>query len=125
MNSTYNPGRVAGLWYLLLIAIGPFFLIYIPGKLYVKGNAAATINNIAAHELLFRFGILAELIGGGILVFLVLVFYRFFKGGVQYFPVIVGILGGGGSPTIYIVNVVDSICATLTVGGAHVFSVLH
>src|SRR5438034_5324227 len=50
MNLTYNPGRVAGLWYLLLIAIGPFFLIYIPGKLYVKGNAAATINNIAAHE---------------------------------------------------------------------------
>ena len=64
MNSTYNPGRVAGLWYLLLIAIGPFFLIYIPGKLYVKGNAAATINNIAAHELLFRFGILAELLAG-------------------------------------------------------------
>jgi hypothetical protein len=75
MNSTCNPGRVAGLWYLLLIAIGPFFLIYIPGKLYVKGNAAATINNIAAHELLFRFGILAELIGGVILVFLVLAFY--------------------------------------------------
>src|SRR2546427_11884678 len=71
MNSTYNPGRVAGLWYLLLIAIGPFFLIYIPGKLYVKGNAAATINNIAAHALLFRFGILAELIGGVIVGFLV------------------------------------------------------
>src|SRR6266550_3643726 len=80
MNSTYNPGRVAGLWYLLLIAIGPFFLIYIPGKLYVKGNAAATINNIAAHELLFRFGILAELIGGVILVFLVLAFYVLFNG---------------------------------------------
>src|SRR5438093_8128292 len=79
MNSTYNPGRVAGLWYLLLIAIGPFLLIYIPGKLYVKGNAAATINNIAAHELLFRFGILAELIGGVILVFLVLAFYQLFK----------------------------------------------
>src|SRR5438445_7537342 len=78
MNTTYNPGRVAGLWYLFLIAIGPFFLIYVPGKLYVKGNAAATIANIAAHERLFRFGILAELIGGIILIFLVLAFYRLF-----------------------------------------------
>src|SRR3989442_204221 len=43
MNSTYNPGRVAGLWYLLLIAIGPFFLIYIPGKLYVKRDAVAMV----------------------------------------------------------------------------------
>lgn len=75
MSSTYNPGRVAGLWYLLLIAIGPSFLIYIPDKLYVKGNAVATVTNIAAHEQLFRFGILAELAGGVILILLVLAFY--------------------------------------------------
>src|SRR5207247_9942178 len=92
MNSTYNPGRVAGLWYLLLIAIGPFLLIYIPGKLYVKGNAAATINNIEAHELLFRFGILAELIVGVILVFLVLAFYQLSKRVHQYLAVLVLIL---------------------------------
>ena len=60
MSSTKNPGRVAGLYYLLLIAMGPLFLIYIPDKLYVKGNAAATVSNIAAHERLFRLGILAE-----------------------------------------------------------------
>lgn len=30
--------------------MGPVFLIYIPDKLYVKGNAAATISNIMAHE---------------------------------------------------------------------------
>ena len=111
MNSTYNPGRVAGLWYLLLIAIGPFFLIYIPGKLYVKGNAAATINNIAAHELLFRFGILAELIGGVILVFLVLAFYRLFKGVDQYLAVLVVILGGVMPAVIYFVNVVNDLGA--------------
>ena len=78
MSSTKNPGRVAGLYYLLLIAIGPLFLIYIPDKLYVKGNAAATVSNIAAHERLFRSGILAELVGGVILMFLVLAFYRLF-----------------------------------------------
>lgn len=54
MRATHNPGRVAGLWYLLLILIGPLRLIYIPNKLFVEGNAAATVNNIAAHEMLFR-----------------------------------------------------------------------
>jgi hypothetical protein len=29
MSSTYNPGRVAGFWYLLLILIGPLRLIYV------------------------------------------------------------------------------------------------
>src|SRR5437899_11045434 len=106
MNSTYNPGRVAGLWYLLLIAIGPFLLIYIPGKLYVKGNAAATINNIAAHELLFRFGILAEFIGGVSLVILVLALYVFSKVVVQYLDVLVVSVGGQVLAVIYVVTVV-------------------
>jgi len=50
MGSTRNPGRVAGLWYLLLILIGPLRLIYIPSKLFVEDNATATVHNIAAHE---------------------------------------------------------------------------
>jgi hypothetical protein len=47
MSSTRNPGRVAGLWYLLLVLIGPLRLICIPNKLFVSGNAAATVDNIA------------------------------------------------------------------------------
>ena len=49
MRITRNPGRVAGFWYLLLIIIGPLRLIYIPSKLFVQGNATATVNNIAAR----------------------------------------------------------------------------
>jgi Domain of unknown function (DUF4386) len=122
MNSTRNPGRLAGLWYLLLIAIGPLFLIYIPGKLYVKGNAAATTSNIAAHELLFRFGIFAELMGGVILVFLVLAFYRLFKGVDQYLAVLVVILGGVMPALIYFVNVVNELGALMIVRGADFLS---
>ena len=57
MSVTRNPGRVAGLWYLSLVLLGPLRLIYIPSKLFVTGNAAATVSNIAAHEMLFRLGI--------------------------------------------------------------------
>jgi hypothetical protein len=62
MTSTRNPGRVAGLWYLFLSVVAPLRLIYIPSKLFVDGNAAATASNIAAHEALFRFGIVADLV---------------------------------------------------------------
>ena len=71
-----NPGRIAGLWYLLLILLGPLRLIYIPSKLFVPGNAPATVTNIAAHEFLFRLGIVSELAGAVVLIFLTLAFYR-------------------------------------------------
>src|SRR5438105_9587236 len=41
-NMTRNPGRVAGFLYLLLVVAAPFRLIYIPGALFVSGNATAT-----------------------------------------------------------------------------------
>jgi len=94
MSSTRDPGRAAGLWYLLLVLIGPLRLIYIPSKLFVHGNAAATVNNIAAHEWLFRFGIVSELVGAVILIFLVLAFYRLFKAVDRNLAVMVVIFGG-------------------------------
>ena len=62
MNSNRNPGRFAGLLYVLISIPGIFALIYVPGKLIVDGNATATASNIAAHETLFRLGIAANLI---------------------------------------------------------------
>ena len=123
MSSSNNPGRVAGLWYLLLIAIGPLFLIYIPDKLYVKGNAAATVTNIAVHEGLFRFGILGELVGGVILIFLVLAFYRLFKGVDPYLAVLVVVLGGVMPAVIYFVNVVNDLGALMAARGTDFLSV--
>ena len=85
---------MAGFWYLLLIVIGPLRLIYIPSKLFVPGNATATVNNIAAHEWLFRFGIVGDLVCAVVLIFLVLAFYRLFKGVDRNLAALVVILGG-------------------------------
>jgi hypothetical protein len=123
MSSTRNPGRVAGLWYLLLCVIGPLRLIYIPTKLFVHGNAAATANNIAAHEWLFRLGVAADLTGAVILVFLTLAFYRLFKGVDQYLAVLVVIFGGVMPALIYFVGVVDDFGALTVVRGADFLSV--
>ena len=34
-----DPGRVAGVWYLLLVFIGPLRLIYIPSTLFVPHSS--------------------------------------------------------------------------------------
>jgi hypothetical protein len=123
MSSIHNPGRVAGLWYLLLCVLGPIRLIYIPGKLFVHGNATATANNIAAHEWLFRFGIVADLVGAVILIFLALALYRLFKGVDQYLAVLVVILGGVMPALIYFVNVVSDAGALMVALGPNFLSV--
>ncbi len=123
MRSTHNPGRVAGFWYLLLIVIGPLRLVYIPNKLFVPGNATATVNNIAAHEWLFRFGIVSDLACGVILIFLVLAFYRLFKGVDPNLAVQVVIFGGVMPAIITFVSVVSDAGALMVVRGGDFLSV--
>ena len=53
--------------------------MYIPNKLFVPENATATVNNISAHELLFRLGIVSDLTCAVVLILLVLALYRLFK----------------------------------------------
>lgn len=123
MTPTRNSGRVAGFLYLLLVLGGPIRLIYIPNKLFVHGNAAATASNIAAHEWLFRFGIVTDLFCGVILIFLTLAFYRLFKGVDQNLAVLVVILGGVMPALIDFVGVVSDAAALMLVRGADFLSV--
>src|SRR5436189_5267488 len=80
MSPTKNPGRFAGLLYLLTSIVGFFAVGYVPGKLIVHGNAAATANNIAASETLFRLGIAGDLIGQAGFIFVALALYDLLKG---------------------------------------------
>jgi hypothetical protein len=123
MQSTRNPGRVAGLWYLLLVLIGPLRLVYIPGKLFVEGNATATVTNIAAHEWLFRFGIVGDLACGVIVVFLGLAFYRLFEGVDRSLAVQVVILGGVMPALILFIGVVSDAAALMIVRGGDFLTV--
>jgi Domain of unknown function (DUF4386) len=123
MRIARNPGRVAGLWYVLLIVVGPLRLIYIPSKLFVQGDAAATVSNIAAHEFLFRMGIASELAGAVILIFLTLAFYRLFVAVDRTLATLVVIFGGVMPAVIYFVGVVDDFGALMVVRRADFLSV--
>jgi hypothetical protein len=123
MISTRNPGRVAGLWYLLLVFIGPLRLMYIPNKLFDDDSPATTVSNIAAHQPLFRMGIVVDLTGAIVLVFLTLAFYRLFAGVDRNLAVQVVIFGGVMPSLLYLLGVACDLATLMVVRGAAFLSV--
>lgn len=80
MTSRKKQARIAGLLYLLLVPTGVFSLIYVPTTLVVSGDAAATIQNIEASELLYRSGIYIGLLSNLIFVLVAFALHRLLKG---------------------------------------------
>ncbi len=76
MDANKKTARIAGLVYLVVVITGIFGLAYVPSKLIVWGNAAATFNAIVASETLFRLGILSGLICYTAFLFLPFVLYK-------------------------------------------------
>jgi hypothetical protein len=80
MHPTNKAARIAGAIYLSMVLTAPFSLIYVPEKLIVRGNAAATAENILAHETMFRLSIFGDLIGQVIFICLAIALYRLLSG---------------------------------------------
>jgi len=79
MESKRKTARIAGALYLLMAVTGLFGIMYVPSTIIVSGDATASVNNILASELLFRAGIVSNLICQTTFIFLVTVLYRLFK----------------------------------------------
>ena len=122
MTTLSRNARVAGLLYLTLV-IAPLRLIYIPTKLIVSGNPAATASNIAAHQTLFRLGILTDLFTGVMCIFVALALYRLFKGVDQGLAAMMVILGALMVTPIYFLNTLNDAATLLLVRGADFLSV--
>jgi hypothetical protein len=115
MTVLSRNARVAGLVYIVASLVGVVRLLYVPAKLIVHGDAAATANNIAAHELLFRIGIVSSVLGAALWLFVPLAFYRFLKDVDQPLAVLMVILGGLMQVPLFFVN-------TATDAGALLFA---
>lgn len=74
-----KTARIAGLLYLILAITGSFGIMYIPSKFFAKGDATTIANNIMTNEMLFRIGIVVNLISIIIFIFLVLKLNRLLK----------------------------------------------
>jgi hypothetical protein len=71
--------RLAGVAYLVLAICGGFAEFGVRQRLIVAGDAAATAENLLAHASLFRFGIVAELLGQVVFVLLAFALYDLLK----------------------------------------------
>ena len=117
MDSNKKTARLAGLLYLVSSIPGAFALLYVPGKIVVRGDAAATAERIRASGTLFRMGIGAELLGMTLFIFVALVLYRLFKPvseGPALWMLVLILL----SIPISFLNVVSEIAALNLAGGA-------
>jgi len=123
MTSLSKNARIAGLLYIVASVVGFLRLAYIPKALFVQGNAAATATNIAAHESLFRLGLVSELLGGLLWLFVPLALYRLLKGVDQGLAVVMVILGSLMPVPIFFVNMVTDAAALLFARGADFLSV--
>lgn len=124
MTSLSKNARVAGLLFILATLVGIVRLLYIPGALIVDGNAATTADNIAANELLFRFGIVSSLLSAVLWLFVTLALYRLLKGVDQELAVLVVILGGLMQVPVFFINSATDAAVLLLVRGGDFLSIV-
>lgn len=123
MTLLSKNARVAGFLYILASVVGVVRLMYIPSTLFVSGNATATAANVAAHESLFRWGIVSSLLGAALWLFVPLALYRLLKGVDQTLAVLMVILGSLMQVPLFVVNVVTDAAALLFARGSGYLSV--
>src|SRR5947207_9572602 len=125
VQPTKRDARIAGAFYLTLMT-APFSLIYVPNKLIVRGDAAATAAKILGHEMMFRLSIVNELFGAAMMLFLVFALYRLLSGVNKTHARLMVILGAFLTIPISFLNVVNEIAAlTLLRGPAFLSSVFN
>jgi len=124
MNSTKKAARVAGALYLLNAVTGFFGIMYVPSTLIVSGNAAATANNVLSSEMLFRVGIVSELICATASIFLVRALYRLLNGVNKRHASLMVTLVLVSVPIMFL-NVLNEIAALALFRGADFLSVFE
>lgn len=80
MNPTKRSAHIAGALYLLASVPAVFSLLYVPSKLIVPGDPAASGSKILADELLFRSGMIAEILASIGFIFVARALYRLLCG---------------------------------------------
>ncbi|HJY53900.1 MAG TPA: DUF4386 domain-containing protein [Candidatus Udaeobacter sp.] len=79
IKSLKKQPRRAAILYFLNGLPAPFALLYVPSVLIVRGNAAATANNVRNSETFLRSGMAGELFSATLVIFAVLAFYTLFN----------------------------------------------
>lgn len=117
MQSLTSKARVAGALYITASVVLFNRLMYVPSELFVHGNATATVNNILAHETLFRWTIATEPIAYVLWLLVPLALYQLLKDVDRPLAVLMVILGGIMQSTIGMLNTATDAGALMLVRG--------
>ena len=117
-----RQARRAGLLYLATCITAPFAFIYVPGAIFVAGNATATAERIRESALMLRMSIASELFMCTMMPIAVLALYQLFKQVNQKLAITMAVLYVVAVP-IQLVNVVNQIAAMILTSGAGFLSV--
>ncbi|MBS1785129.1 MAG: DUF4386 domain-containing protein [Acidobacteria bacterium] len=79
MTPIQRKARIAGLWYLSVTLTGIWTLMIAPSKLFVHGDAAATVQRILGSEMLFRSYMAVSLVSSLLFLMLVLALHELFR----------------------------------------------
>jgi hypothetical protein len=71
--------RVTGAMYLIVAIFGALAIIFVRGKVYIPGDAAATAAKVIENSGLVRFGVIADLFQATLFVFVGIGFYLLLK----------------------------------------------
>ncbi len=115
INAVQKTARLAGFLYLMLFPAA-FGLIYVPSRLVVAGDAAATAGKITASESLFRLGIVSNLLTSIVHIFAVLALYRLLKPVNKYMASLLVIFGLASVP-IWMLSELTQLAALLLLSG--------
>lgn len=117
MTPLSKNARIAGLLYVAASVVGVVRLMYVPKALIVSGNASITAANIAAHESLFRFGIVCNLVGATLWLCVPLALYQLLKGVNQTLATLMVLLGAVMQVPLFFVNTATDVAALLFARG--------
>jgi hypothetical protein len=75
MKSNIKTARIAGVLYLFVGIFGGFAEGFVDPKMYVAGNAAATVRSVVTNSGLMRMGVVSHLLDGAFFIFTALALY--------------------------------------------------
>jgi hypothetical protein len=124
MASRMAKARVAGAVYITASLVGFIRLMYVPSMLFVHGNASATVQNLLAHETLFRWTIASEPIAWALWLLVPLALYRLLDDVDHTLAVLMVILGAFIQVPLGVINTATDAAALMLARGADFLSVV-
>jgi Domain of unknown function (DUF4386) len=118
MTEMDRRARIAGGLYVLSVVPGVFSLRYVPDAIVVRGDPTATIARIHQFEALFRAGVVGELVGAVLWVFVVRALYRLLADVDRGQAWLMAVLGLMAVPILFM-NVLGELAVLTMLGDVH------